>query len=90
MIIKTSSDKSKVVSCVPDKVSPCLYNNGQKIVNNQNNFKFANSPRFIFGTSKRSIDNKIYYFLGNYYIIYSSFGEQIMTQKNSRPLYSFS
>ena len=65
------------------------YNIGFQIGSDINNYKFSNSPRFIFGTSDRDINKKRGFKINDSYLKYSSFGEQIMTQKDTRPIYSF-
>ena len=61
-----------------------------QIGSNVNNYKFVNSPSYVFGTSKRDLEKKKNRSkINDRYLKYSSFGEQIMTQKNSRPNYSF-
>ena len=65
------------------------YNINYQIGSDINNFKFSNSPRFIFGTSKRDLDRKGEFKINESYLKYSAFGEQIMTQKDTRPIYSF-
>ena len=66
------------------------YNINCQIGSNINNYKFSNSPRYVFGTSIRDLQKKNKSFkINERYLKYSAFGEQIMTQKNSRPIYSF-
>ena len=65
------------------------YNINCQIGSNINNYKFSNSPRFIFGTSKRDLAKNLGFKINESYLKYSAFGEQIMTQKDSRPIYSF-
>ena len=86
MGIKTENIKDKDKNDVKKK----FYNVNCQIGSNINNYKFSNCPRYIFGTSIRDLEkknkkNKI----NDRYLKYSSFGEQIMAQKNSRPIYSF-
>ena len=86
MGIKTEINKDKDKNDVKKK----FYNVNCQIGSNINNYKFSNCPRYIFGTSIRDLEkknkkNKI----NDRYLKYSSFGEQIMAQKNSRPIYSF-
>ena len=86
MGIKTELNKEKDKSNGENK----YYNINCQIGSNINNYKFANSPRYIFGTSIRDLQKKNKEFkINERYLKYSSFGEQIMTQKNSRPIYSF-
>ena len=86
MGIKTELNKEKDISNGENK----YYNINCQIGSNINNYKFANSPRYIFGTSIRDLQKKNKEFkINERYLKYSSFGEQIMTQKNSRPIYSF-
>ena len=54
-----------------------------------NLIKFNNSPKFKFGNGNRSENKNTNLSLGDRYLIYSSFGEQIMTQKDSRPQFTF-
>ena len=65
------------------------YNIDCQIGSNINNYKFSNSPKFVFGTSKRDLNKKNGSKIHESYLKYSSFGEQIMTQKDTRPIYSF-
>ena len=82
--LKKDKDKNK------DNSRNKFYNVNCQIGSNINNFKFDNSPKFIFGTSKRDLEKKNNGFtVDDKYIKYSAFGEQIMAQKNSRPIYSF-
>ena len=86
MGIKTELNKEKDKSNGENQ----YYNINCQIGSNINNYKFANSPRYIFGTSIRDLQKKNKEFkINERYLKYSSFGEQIMTQKNSRPIYSF-
>ena len=86
MGIKTELNKKKDKSEGGNK----YYNINCQIGSNINNYKFANSPRFIFGTSIRDLQKKNKRSkINERYLKYSAFGEQIMTQKNSRPIYSF-
>ena len=86
MGIKTELNKEKDKSNGENK----YYNINCQIGSNINNYKFANSPRYIFGTSIRDLQKKNKEFkINERYLKYFSFGEQIMTQKNSRPIYSF-
>ena len=86
MGIKTELNKEKDKSNGENK----YYNINCQIGSNINNYKFANSPRYIFGTSIRDLQKKNKEFkINERYLKYSSFGELIMTQKNSRPIYSF-
>ena len=86
MGIKKESNKEKDKSNGENK----YYNINCQIGSNINNYKFANSPRYIFDTSIRDLQKKNKEFkINERYLKYSSFGEQIMTQKNSRPIYSF-
>ena len=68
-----------------DNVSPFSYEIGGK----SNLIKFNNSPKFTFGNGNRPENKNINLSLGDRYLMYSSFGEQIMTQKNSRPQFTF-
>ena len=65
------------------------YNLNCQLGSDINNIKFSNSPRFIFGTSKRDLAKKGEVKINESYLKYSAFGEQIMAQKDSRPIYSF-
>lgn len=65
------------------------YNINCQIGSDINNYKFSNSPRFIFGTSKRDLAKNYGFKINESYLKYSAFGEQIMTQKDTRPIYSF-
>ena len=65
------------------------YNINYQIGSNINNYKLSSSPRFIFGTSKRYLDKKSGLKINESYLKYSSFGEQIMAQKDTRPIFSF-
>ena len=84
MGIKTEDDKKNKNKEDEGK----YYNINCQIGSNINNYKFSNSPRFVFGTSKRE-KNIGTFKINESYLKYSSFGEQIMTQKDSRPIYSF-
>ena len=87
MGIRTELNKEKDKSNGKNK----YYNINCQIGSNINNYKFANSPRYAFGTSIRDFQKKNKRFkINERYLKYSAFGEQIMTQKNSRPFYSFS
>lgn len=68
-----------------NNVSPWSYEIGEK----SNLIKFNNSPKFKFGNGNRSENKNTNLSLGDRYLIYSSFGEQIMTQKDSRPQFTF-
>ena len=72
-----------------DKDERKYYNIDCQIGSNINNYKFSNSPKFVFGTSKRDLNKKNESKIHESYLKYSSFGEQIMTQKDTRPIYSF-
>ena len=72
-----------------DKDERKYYNIDCQIGSNINNYKFSNSPKFVFGTSKRDLNKKNGSKIHESYLKYSSFGEQIMTQKDTRPIYSF-
>ena len=86
MGIKTELNKEKDKSNEGNK----YYNINCQIGSNINNYKFTNSPRYVFGTSVRDFQKKNKGFkINERYLKYSAFGEQIMTQKNSRPIYSF-
>jgi hypothetical protein len=86
MGIKTELNKEKGKSEGGNK----YYNKNCQIGSNINNYKFSNSPKFIFGTSIRDLQKKNKRSkINERYLKYSAFGEQIMTQKNSRPIYSF-
>ena len=88
MGIKTEINKNKD----QDKygVGKKFYNVNCQIGSNINNYKFANCPKYVFGTSERGFEKKNKGGkINERYLKYSSFGEQIMTQKNSRPNYSF-
>ena len=88
MGIKTNAKKDKDKN--KNNSRNKFYNVNCQIGSNINNFKFDNSPKFIFGTSKRDLEKKNNGFIvDDRYIKYSAFGEQIMAQKNSRPIYSF-
>ena len=65
------------------------YNINCQIGSDINNYKFSNSPKFVFGTSKRKMDKIGGFKINESYLKYSAFGEQIMTQKDTRPIYSF-
>ena len=65
------------------------YNINCQIGSNINNYKFSNGPKFIFGTSKRDLEKKSGIKNNESYLKYSAFGEQIMTQKDTRPIYTF-
>ncbi len=65
------------------------YNVNVQIGSDINNYKFSNSPKFIFGTSKRDLAKKRGVKINESYLKYSAFGEQIMAQKDSRPNFSF-
>ena len=65
------------------------YNINCQIGSDINNYKFSNSPRFAFGTSKRDLSKKREFKINESYLKYSSFGEQIMAQKDTRPIFSF-
>ena len=67
-----------------------FYNVSYQIGSNVNNYKFDNCPRYVFGTSIRDLQKKKKGIeINDRYLKYSAFGEQIMTQKDSRPIYSF-
>jgi hypothetical protein len=68
-----------------ENVGPTSYEIGEK----SNLIKFNNSPKFKFGNGNRSENKNTNLSLGDRYLIYSSFGEQIMTQKDSRPQFTF-
>ena len=73
-------------SACNENVSPGTY----EIRDKSNLYKFSNSPKFKFGNEERNGNNKFNSFnLGDRYLQYSAFGEQIMTQKDSRPQFSF-
>lgn len=86
MGIKTEDNKLKNKMNNDDSK---YYNINCQLGSDINNYKFSNSPRFIFGTSKRDLAKKGGFKINESYIKYSAFGEQIMTQKDSRPIYSF-
>ena len=72
-------------SACNENVSPGSY----EIRDKSNLYKFSNSPKFKFGNEERN-ENKFNSFsIGDRYLQYSAFGEQIMTQKDSRPQFSF-
>ena len=73
----------------PIWVAPGSYEVDVKMGTDINNYKFDNSPRFIFGTSKKEDIKCSTFELGDRYLKYSAFGEQIMSPKDSRPGYSF-
>ena len=82
--INKNKDKDK------DGLGNRFYNVNCQIGSNINNYKFANCPRYVFGTSMRDLEKKVKRDKNNErYLKYSSFGEQIMAQKNTRPIYSF-
>ena len=82
--IKKDKDKNK------NNSRNKFYNVNFQIGSNIINFKFNNCPKYIFSTSKRDFEKKSNQLIINdRYLKYSSFGEQIMAQKNSRPIYSF-
>ena len=87
MGMKTEINKVKDKSEGENK----YYNINCQIGSNINNYKFSNSPRYVFGTSIRDLQkkNNKSFKINERYLKYSAFGEQIMTQKNSRPIYSF-
>ena len=67
-----------------------FYNVNCQIGSNINNYKFSNSPRYVFGTSMRDLEKKNKKAkIEDRYLKYSSFGQQIIAQKNTRPIYSF-
>ena len=73
-------------SACNENVSPGTY----EIRDKSNLYKFSNSPKFKFGNEERNGNNKFNSFnIGDRYLQYSAFGEQIMTQKDSRPQFSF-
>lgn len=86
MGIKTEDNKLKNKMNNDDSK---YYNINCQLGSDINNYKFSNSPRFIFGTSKRDLAKKGGFKINESYLKYSAFGEQIMTQKDSRPIYSF-
>ena len=88
MGIKTD-DNNKKNQNKDDEDQGKYYNVGCQIGSDINNYKFSNSPRFIFGTSDRDINKKRGFKVNESYLKYSSFGEQIMAQKDTRPIYSF-
>ena len=82
--VKKDKDKDK------NNIGKKFYNVNCQIGSNINNYKFSNSPSYIFGTSIRDLQKKNRGFkINDRYLKYSAFGEQIMAQKNSRPIYSF-
>ena len=90
--IKSFGAKTKLslspTTSTPVNIAPGSYNTDMKLGAKTNNFKFADAPKFKFGTGKR---REIAYgdnFLGENNYQYSSLGEQVMTQKSSSPGYS--
>ena len=71
------------------EISPVSYNNNLQIGSDVNNFKFSNGPKFLFSKSKRNFGRNKKSLINERYLKYSSFGEQIMAQKDTRPIYSF-
>ena len=71
------------------EISPVTYNNNLQIGSNVNNFKFSNGPKFLFSKSKKYNEKNKECSDTERYLKYSAFGEQVMAQKNSRPIYSF-
>ena len=67
-----------------ENVGPTSYEIGEK----SNLIKFNNSPKISIGNSKRSVNKVPMYMIGDGHYIYSAFGEQIMTAKDSRPQYT--
>ena len=86
---KTEDKKDKDKDKSNDKKK--FYNINCQIGSDINNYKFSNSPKYIFGTSMRDLEkkNKGEIIISDRYLKYSSFGQQIIAQKNSRPIYSF-
>ena len=88
MGIKTEINKEKNKDKYDDGKK--FYNVNCQIGSNINNYKFSNCPRYVFGTSMRDLQKKNKASkINDRYLKYSAFGEQIIAQKNSRPIYSF-
>ena len=67
-----------------ENIGPTTYEIGGK----SHLIKFDNSPKISIGNSKRSVNCVPMNMIGDGYMKYSAFGEQIMTQKDSRPQYT--
>ena len=89
MGIKTEDNKKNKGKDNDKEDEGKYYNINCQIGSDVNNYKFSNSPRFVFGTSKRDIDKKRGIEINESYLKYSAFGEQIMAQKDTRPIFSF-